>query len=53
VVEAQSSVEPQRAAGVYAKGALFGLTAVSIWAGWILVARLGLRSTDSAGTAWC
>jgi hypothetical protein len=30
---------------VYAKGALFGLTAVSIWAGWIVVARLGLRTS--------
>ena len=30
---------------MYAKGALFGLTAVSIWAGWIVVARLGLRTS--------
>jgi drug/metabolite transporter (DMT)-like permease len=45
MVDMPSSVEPQRAAGVYAKGALFGLTAVSIWAGWIVVARLGLRTS--------
>src|ERR1700730_5153385 len=29
----------------YTRGALYGLAAVSIWAGWIVVARLGLRTT--------
>src|SRR6201995_1852202 len=29
----------------YLRGAAFGLAAVSIWAGWIVVARLGLRSS--------
>src|SRR3954470_12178250 len=33
----------------YARGALYGLAAVSIWAGWIVVARLGLRT---ALTPW-
>ena len=29
----------------YARGALYGLAAVSIWSGWIVVARLGLRTS--------
>jgi drug/metabolite transporter (DMT)-like permease len=29
----------------YARGALFGLAAVSIWSGWIVVSRLGLRTS--------
>jgi drug/metabolite transporter (DMT)-like permease len=29
----------------YLQGALYGLAAVSIWSGWIVVARLGLRSS--------
>src|SRR4029079_12912984 len=29
----------------YLKGALYGLAAVSIWSGWIVVARLGLRTS--------
>jgi hypothetical protein len=29
----------------YFRGALCGLTAVSIWSGWIVVARLGLRTS--------
>jgi len=29
----------------YLRGAAFGLAAVSIWSGWIVVARLGLRSS--------
>jgi drug/metabolite transporter (DMT)-like permease len=33
-----------RAAG-YTGGALYGLAAVSIWSGWIVVARLGLRTS--------
>jgi len=30
---------------LYLRGAAYGLAAVSIWAGWIVVARLGLRSS--------
>jgi drug/metabolite transporter (DMT)-like permease len=29
----------------YTRGALYGFAAVSIWAGWIVVARLGLRTS--------
>ena len=29
----------------YTRGALCGLAAASIWAGWIVVARLGLRTS--------
>jgi drug/metabolite transporter (DMT)-like permease len=29
----------------YTRGALYGLAAVGIWAGWIVVARLGLRTS--------
>src|SRR5882724_12407316 len=29
----------------YIRGALYGLAAVSIWSGWIVVARLGLQSS--------
>ncbi len=29
----------------YMRGALYGLAAVSIWSGWIVVARLGLRTS--------
>ena len=39
----------ERTAAVYARGALCGLAAVSIWAGNIVVAGLGLRSSL---TAW-
>jgi drug/metabolite transporter (DMT)-like permease len=31
----------------YARGAMFGLAAVGIWAGWIVAARLGLKSSLS------
>lgn len=34
-----------RTAGDYTRGALYGLAAVSIWSGWIVVARLGLRTS--------
>src|ERR1700755_3503105 len=34
-----------RSAGRYVEGALYGLAAVSIWSGWIVVARLGLRTS--------
>src|SRR3984957_2136265 len=29
----------------YTRGAMYGLAAVSIWSGWIVVARLGLRTS--------
>jgi drug/metabolite transporter (DMT)-like permease len=29
----------------YARGALYGLAAVSIWAGWMVIARLGLKTS--------
>src|ERR1700710_3328267 len=29
----------------YLRGSLYGLAAVSIWSGWIVVARLGLRTS--------
>jgi drug/metabolite transporter (DMT)-like permease len=32
-------------AAQYTRGALYGLAAVSIWSGWIVVARLGLRTS--------
>lgn len=34
-----------RDVGQYVKGALFGVAAVSIWSGWIVIAQLGLRSS--------
>src|SRR3954471_3773163 len=34
-----------RTAAEYMRGALYGLAAVSIWSGWIVVARLGLKSS--------
>ena len=34
-----------RATGRYMRGSLYGLAAVSIWSGWIVVARLGLRTS--------
>jgi len=34
-----------RDAAQYFRGALYGLGAVSIWSGWIVVARLGLRTS--------
>lgn len=34
-----------RDVGPYLRGAAYGLAAVSIWSGWIVVARLGLRSS--------
>jgi drug/metabolite transporter (DMT)-like permease len=36
---------PGRAAAEYVRGAVYGLVAVSIWSGWIVVARLGLKSS--------
>jgi drug/metabolite transporter (DMT)-like permease len=41
----------------YLRGALYGLAAVSIWSGWIVVARLGLRTSltpwDIAALRFC
>lgn len=34
-----------QAAAHYVRGACYGLAAVSIWSGWIVVARLGLRTS--------
>jgi drug/metabolite transporter (DMT)-like permease len=34
-----------RDVGQYFRGALYGLAAVSIWSGWIVIAQLGLRSS--------
>jgi drug/metabolite transporter (DMT)-like permease len=34
-----------RSAAEYLRGALYGLAAVTIWSGWIVVARLGLRTS--------
>ena len=34
-----------RSAAEYVRGALYGLAAVSIWSGWIVVARLGLKTS--------
>src|SRR5438445_1248191 len=34
-----------RTAAEYVRGALYGLAAVTIWSGWIVVARLGLRTS--------
>lgn len=36
---------PKPTTAGYARGALYGIAAVSIWAGWIVVARLGLRTS--------
>lgn len=38
-------VENGPTASRYMQGALYGLAAVSIWSGWIVVARLGLRTS--------
>jgi drug/metabolite transporter (DMT)-like permease len=45
MIHVHSSVAPQRPSSAYAKGAICGLAAVSIWAVWIVVARLGLRTS--------
>ena len=34
-----------RTTAEYIRGALYGLAAVSIWSGWIVVARLGLKTS--------
>ena len=38
-------VVDRRASGNYVRGSLYGLAAVSIWSGWIVVARLGLQTS--------
>ena len=35
----------ERTAAEYVRGALYGLAAISIWSGWIVVARLGLQTS--------
>src|SRR5882757_7044269 len=40
-----SAMPDERDGGRYLRGALYGLAAVSIWSGWIVVARLGLRTS--------
>src|ERR1700760_2513142 len=42
----RESMPGSRDLGQYLRGAAFGLAAVSIWSGWIVVARLGLRSNS-------
>src|SRR5882672_1055832 len=44
-VHVTQAIANERTTAEYARGALFGLTAVSIWAGNIVVAGLGLRSS--------
>ena len=39
------SATGERSVSEYTRGALYGLAAVSIWSGWIVVARLGLRTS--------
>jgi drug/metabolite transporter (DMT)-like permease len=36
---------PTRRPAAYLRGALYGLAAISIWSGWIVVARLGLQKS--------
>jgi drug/metabolite transporter (DMT)-like permease len=36
---------PQPSTSIYARGAIYGLTAVSIWAAFIVVSRLGVRTS--------
>ena len=40
-----TAVSGDRRGGSYVQGALYGLAAVSIWSGWIVVSRLGLRTS--------
>jgi drug/metabolite transporter (DMT)-like permease len=40
-----TAMPSDRDIGQYVRGALYGLAAVSIWSGWIVVARLGLRTS--------
>jgi drug/metabolite transporter (DMT)-like permease len=40
-----ASMSTERDGTQYLQGALYGLAAVSIWSGWIVVARLGLRTS--------
>jgi drug/metabolite transporter (DMT)-like permease len=43
--EATAIMSNDRDGSQYLRGALYGLAAVSIWSGWIVVARLGLRTS--------
>jgi drug/metabolite transporter (DMT)-like permease len=45
VLKVGTTMSGDRDAGQYFQGALCGLAAVSIWSGWIVVARLGLRTS--------
>lgn len=44
-IRCEYAMSSDRDAGQYFQGALCGLAAVSIWSGWIVVARLGLRTS--------
>jgi drug/metabolite transporter (DMT)-like permease len=43
--EMTATMSNDRDGSQYLRGALYGLAAVSIWSGWIVVARLGLRTS--------
>src|SRR5438128_9273317 len=43
--EVAATMSNDRDGSQYLRGSLYGLAAVSIWSGWIVVARLGLRTT--------
>src|SRR6266481_6577562 len=45
VASRHSTASRKLATQDFARGALYGLAAVSIWSGWIVVARLGLRTS--------
>lgn len=41
----ENSFVPGPTASEYARGALYGLAAISIWSGWIVASRLGLKTS--------
>src|SRR5438876_1456187 len=43
--EVAATMSNDRDGSQYLRGSLYGLAAVSIWSGWIVVARLGLRTS--------
>src|SRR5438876_7727200 len=45
--EVAATMSNDRDGSQYLRGSLYGLAAVSIWSGWIVVARLGLRTSLS------
>src|SRR5207245_9198741 len=45
--EGAATMSNDRDGSQYLRGSLYGLAAVSIWSGWIVVARLGLRTSLS------